>query len=534
MPERPITGADVLVRGLRDAGVRVVFGYPGGPLMPLYDALYREPAVRHVLARDEQAAAFMADGYARATGEPGVCLAVCGPGVFNAATPLANAFTDSVPVLLISGQVPAAGRGLRSGYYHENDQREACATFTKWRGCADHIGSIPTLLERALVAVSDRRPGPALLEIPGNVLSAEAERLPEPATSTMVAPPIAKPADVQLAAEKVTAWKRPVILIGGGVKAARAESLLIEVAERLGAPIFTSLIGKDTVSSEHPLAFGLPWARATSDMTNMARNMKPALVEADGMLAVGCRFSQVTTGNWTMPHPPSLVQIDIDKAELGRHYPVTFGLHADARQALKLLLNSLPPAPREPWAKPPAPAGTPWRLPGVDLVGPLRRVLPHDAIVVADVTRLAYILLADFPTYLPRTFLHPAGFVAMAYGIPAALGAKAGSPDSKVVAIVGDGCFMMSALEFATAVQEKLPIVVVLVNDGSLSLVKAIQDRRFEQRHLGVDLVNPDFGQLARAFGVCHWAVTDDTAFEAALREAVALDAPALVEVKLK
>lgn len=530
--DRPITGADVLVRGLRDAGVRVVFGYPGGPLMPLYDALYREPAVRHVLARDEQAAAFMADGYARTTGEPGVCLAVCGPGVFNAATPLANAYTDSIPVLCISGQVPTVGRGLRSGYYHENDQREACATFTKWRGIAENVSSIPAMVERALAAVSDRRPGPALLEIPGNVLSAEAERLPEPAPSTMVAPPIARPAEVQSAAERISAWKRPVILAGGGVKSAHAESLLVQVAERLGAPVFTTLIGKDVISSEHPLAAGLPWFRATSDMTHMASNIKAALAEADGMLAVGCRFTQVSTGNWTMPHPPSLVQIDIDRAELGRHYPVAMGLHADARQALKLLLNHLPNAPREKWAPVP-PKREPWRLPGVDLVGPLRRALPRDGIVVADVTRLAYILLADFPTYEPRTFHHPAGFVAMAYGMPAAMGAKAARPERKVVAVVGDGCFMMSALELATAVQEKLPIVVVLINDGSLSLVKAIQERRFGSRHFGVDLLNPDFAQFSAAFGVRHWAVSDDAAFEAALKEALAIDAPTVVEVRL-
>ena len=216
MSDRPtITGADVLVRGLRDAGVRVIFGYPGGPLMPLYDALYREPALRHVLARDEQAAAFMADGYARATGEPGVCLAVCGPGVFNAATPLANAFTDSIPLLLISGQVPAVGRGLRSGYYHENDQREACATFTKWRGSADNISSIPTMLERALAAVSDRRPGPALLEIPGNVLSAEARSCRNPLDDGRA--PIARPGDARVAAGKSSPGKGPSSA-GGGVK----------------------------------------------------------------------------------------------------------------------------------------------------------------------------------------------------------------------------------------------------------------------------------------------------------------------------
>src|SRR5947209_5045126 len=171
---QPVTGADLVVRRLREDVVSVVFGYPGGQLTPLYDALYRDGAIRHILARDEQAAGFMADGYARASGRPGVCLAVCGPGVLNAATPLATAFTDSVPVLLVSGQVPRAGRGLRSCYYHENDQLNVCATCTKWRGRADEVGAIVPALDRALAAAVTGRPGPAFLEVPVDVLRAEA------------------------------------------------------------------------------------------------------------------------------------------------------------------------------------------------------------------------------------------------------------------------------------------------------------------------------------------------------------------------
>lgn len=529
----PCSGADILVHGLRECEVSHVFGYPGGPLMPLYDALYREPAIRHILARDEQAAAFMADGYARASGLPGVCLAVCGPGVFNAATPLATAYTDSIPVLLISGQVPVAGRGLRSGYYHENEQLEACASYTKWRGSADNVQVVRSQLDRALTAVTDRRPGPALLEIPGNILSAEASAMPPAQHPTRTVPPKARDAEIQAMAQTVAGWKKPLILAGGGVITSRADALLAQLADRLGAPVFHTLMGKGAIPGDHPLSAGLPWHQATSDLTNMAPFISPLFSEADGLIAIGCRFSQVSTGNWTLPKVPAIIQIDIDRSELGRHYPVTIGVHAEARQALRALLAALPAPARPPWARPPAPRPS-WRLPGIDLVGPLRRVLPRDAIVVADVTRLAYILLADFPVYQPRTFLHPAGFVAMAYGIPAALGAKAACPDRTVVAVVGDGCFMMSALELATAVQEKLPIVVVLINDGSLSLIKAIQQRRFEGRHIGVDLANPDFGVLAKAFGVRHWSVDNDPAFETALTQAIALKEPALVEVVLK
>jgi acetolactate synthase-1/2/3 large subunit len=230
--------------------------------------------------------------------------------------------------------------------------------------------------------------------------------------------------------------------------------------------------------------------------------------------------------------PASLAQIDVDPTEIGRHYPVTVGVPADAALAMRALLDALPAASRKPWMSLPTPA-TPWRLPGLDPVGPLREVLPRDGIVVADITRLTYILLAEFPVYEPRTFLHPAGFVAMGYGIPAALGAKAAFPGRPVVAVVGDGCFLMCGMELATAVQEKLPIVVVLVNDGCLTLIKAIQERRYEGRLLGVDLVNPDFQLFAQAFGVHSWRVDSDAAFGRALRQALDRDEPALIEVQV-
>jgi acetolactate synthase-1/2/3 large subunit len=263
----------------------------------------------------------------------------------------------------------------------------------------------------------------------------------------------------------------------------------------------------------------------------MAPFLSPLFTEADGLLALGCRFTQLATASWALRLPPSVAQIDIDAAEIGRHYPVQLGVGADVRAALTPLLAALPPANRRPWADL-ARKGEPWRLPGMDLLGPLRRALPPDAVVAADVTRLAYVLMAEFPLDHPRTFLHPAGAVAMGYGIPAALGAKAACPGRKVVAVVGDGCFLMSGMELATAVQEGLPVVVVLVNDGCLTLIKSTQERRFAGRYIAVDLRNPDFGLFARAFGVPYWRAESDPDFEAALREALAADGPALIEVR--
>jgi acetolactate synthase-1/2/3 large subunit len=533
MSEPPtVPGADLVVRRLREHGVREVFGYPGGQLTPIYDAIYREPALRHFLARHEQAACFMADGYARATGRPGVCLAVCGPGVFNAATPLSSAFTDSVPVLLISGQVPGAGRGLRSGYYHENDQLSACATLTKARFRADRAEQHVPLLDHAWAATLSGRPGPVLYEVPLDVLRAEAPVEPWPALPPLPSPRLdTTDAEIESLVRCVAGWKRPLLLAGGGSNDADIAPLLVQLADRLGAPVFHTAMGKGAFPGSHPLAAGMPWFRATSDLTGMENFFSPLFARADGLLALGCRFTQMATGSWTMPLPPSLAQIDIDPEEIGRHYPVQARMVAHLGPGLRVLLTVLPPGRREPWtAIPPRPpSGV---LPGLDLVGPLRRALPADAILAADVTRLAYILMTELPLERPRTFLHPAGAVAMGYALPAALGAKAAWPDRPVLAVVGDGGFLMSGMELATAVQERLPVVVVLVNDNSLTLIRATQARRYGGRFIGVDLRNPDFGRFAAAFGVDYRRAEDEAAFEKALCESLDAGRPAVVEVR--
>ena len=529
----PLTGADLIVHRLLQHGVRHVFGYPGGQLTPLYDALSRNSGdIRHILARDEQAAGFMADGYARASGRPGVCLAVCGPGVLNAATPLATAFTDSVPLLLISGQVARAGRGLRSGYYHENDQRSVCTTCTRATARADDVSQIIPALDQALLTATTGRPGPVLFEIPVDVLrapAAEGALPPLPAAPPPLAP---RPEDIDALARLLQSWRRPLLLAGGGVITAGAAPELVELAEQLGAPVFHTAMGKQAVPGSHPLAAGMPWFRATSDLSGMEEFFSPLFAEADGLLAVGCRFTQLATGSWTLKLPPEVAQIDVDRDELGRHYPLKLGVHADATEALDALLARLPAEERPPWAEARRPAATSGSG-VVELVRALERSLPEDSVVVADITRLSYVMLTEFRAGAGCSFLHPAGYVSMGYGIPAALGARAAFPERPVVAVVGDGCFMMSGMELATAVQEDLPIIVVLVNDGSLTLIKAIQRSRYEGRYLGVDLLNPDFGQFAAAFRVRHRAVATAADLESALREALGVGGSVLIEVRI-
>jgi acetolactate synthase-1/2/3 large subunit len=395
------------------------------------------------------------------------------------------------------------------------------------------VRSVVPEMDRAWLHLTQGRPGPVFVDAPVNVMASAAEPGPVPPLPESPPPLAPRPQDIDALAKLLAGWRRPLLMVGGGVITAGAEREVLQLAERLGAPVFNTFMGKCAFPSGHPLAAGTPWKESTSDATDMASRMSPLFAEANGLLAVGCRFTQVVTGSWALRVPPALAQIDIDPAEFGRHYPVTLGVHADAREALRALLDVLPATPRSPWA-PPTPAPEPPRLGGLDLLGPLRRVLTPDTLIVADVTQLAYAMLVHHPVKQPRTFLHPAAFIAMGYGLPAALGAKAAFPERPVVAVVGDGCFQMTGMELATAVQEKLPVVVVVVNDSTLTLIKLIQQRRYGGRFLGVDLRNPDFGLLARAFGVRAWQVDSEAAFETALREAVALGEPALVEVQLR
>jgi thiamine pyrophosphate-dependent acetolactate synthase large subunit-like protein len=257
----------------------------------------------------------------------------------------------------------------------------------------------------------------------------------------------------------------------------------------------------------------------------------PLFEQADGLLALGTRFSQLATGSWALKLPPACVQVDLDPHEIGRHYPVTQGIVADIGETVGQLLARLAEQRRPPWANYQRPTPS-WRLPGIDLVAPLQAVLPPEAILSADVNRLAYILMSDFPTERPRCWMHPAGAVSMGFGLPAALGAKAAFPERPVVTILGDGGFQMCALELATAVQENLPVVVVLVNDQSLTLIKATQQRRYAERYIGVHLDNPDFGLLAQAFGVAYARADSDSTFEQALRAALGRKQTTVIEVR--
>jgi acetolactate synthase-1/2/3 large subunit len=526
-----MTAAEYIVRFLAAQGVRAIFGMPGGHNLPLYDALARQRRIRHVLARNEMGAALMADGYARASGQVGTCLVTSGPGVTNALTGIGVAHGDSIPVLLLSSQIPSAGLGREGGYFHEMDQLPATAPLTKWNARAEKGGDVPGVMAEAFRRLRTGRRRPVHVEVPADVLAQPCDgpvaRVPGDA------PPPPDAQAVARAARALAAAERPLILAGGGAAGASRE--LLALARALGAPVLTTAMGKGAIPEAHPLAAGLTWRDITPDLANMEPLFSPLLARADVLLAVGCRFTQLATGNWTMPMPPRLIHVDVDPALINRHHTAEVGIVADAGDALKALRAGLPAAGRarrsRAWAREVA-AARAARPPARPFVRTLRRALAPDALVVADVVRAAYPFLAEFPVARPRSVMSSVGFFAMGHGLPGAIGAKLAFPRRQVVALAGDGGFLMTGLELATAVQENVLVVCVVVNDGCLTAIRILQDKHYAGRRFAVDLRNPDFAAYARAFGALGFTVRRPQDLAPALRRALLARRPALLDLR--
>ena len=524
-----ITGGEAVVRSLAAHNVDTVFGIPGTHNLGIYEALRATGGIRHILARHEQGAAFMADGYARASGEVGVCISTTGPAALNTLASLGTAFSDSSPVLCIASQIPAEGIGLDKGYLHEcQDQLGSFAPVTKWRARADTVESIPGVMREAFAQMQSGRPRPTAVEIPCDTLDLRDEvTIPAPAEVNRPAP---DPEQVEQAARLLRAARRPVIWAGGGVITSDAGAELRRLAERLQAPIFTTVLGKGAVADDHPLAAGAtilhPAARAF-------------LAESDLMLAVGTRFTEEETDRWGLCLPDSLIHIDIDPEEIDRNYPATVGVVGDARAALQLINSQLQYLSRQENG---SAAGIAklrqkiWRYcqarapEGVELVQTLRKALPRDTIIVSDLTVAAYWCRRLLDIYEPRTNIYPWGFCTLGFGLPAAIGAKVARPDRPVVVLCGDGGFLFNCQELAVAAQFDVPIVALVFNDSAYGVLKPQQMARYGQAH-AVDLVNPDFVALAGAFGVDGCRVTSIEQLGPAVAKAIEADRSALIEL---
>ena len=527
-----VSGAESLVRSLVAHGVDTVFGLPGVQIMPIFDALHGHPEVRVVNVRHEQAAAYMADGYARASGRPGVALVVPGPGALNAAGALGTAYSASSPVLLISGQIGTGDLGRRRGVLHEvDDQLEVFRPLTKWSHRVMEADGIPSAVRRAFQELCTGRPRPVELELPPDVLTAPAPEGDEGPDT--YAPPAPTPEAVADAAQLLSNARRVLIWAGGGAVRSHAGEELAAVAELLGAPVVTTPEGKGAIPEDHPLSLG-----ACYSTFGPAQWLAP---QADVVLAVGTRFTLPMTGPWSLRPPQALVQIDIDPEEVGQSYPAQVGLVGDARLALGALRERLEGAQRaSSWTQEEFHAArlqaeqevhelTSFQLP---IVNALRQEMDRDAVLVSGVTNVAYWANLAYPVYEPDTYLTSSYFATLGFAFPTALGAKVARPERQVVALTGDGGFLYDVGELATAVQHGINIVVVVFNDNAFGASLNDQQTRYQGRVIGTQLHNPDFVKLAESFGAVGMRAQPEE-FGPGLRQALSAQRPVLLEVPI-
>ena len=520
-----VTGADLLIESLKAQGVRAVFGMPGTQNVPMYDSLLTCGGdIKHYLVRHEWSATKMADGFARATGDVGVAFTVPGPGASNASTGIVQAFTDCVPVLLITGQaaMPLLERSTAK-LFHGLDQREFFKPITKWVGRAETADDVARVVERAFRLMRSGRPAPVVLEIPMDVMMTKTNSsIPPFVEKERLAP---SPDDIKQVASALAGVKRPVILAGRAVVTAGACDELRLLAERLNVPVATTRAAKGLLPEDHPLA--------VSHMVGfMARKV---VDEADCTLAVGVRFTQLDTMSWNANYPRPTIQLDPDSDEIGSEYPCDVSVVGDLKLVLQGLLDECDVDGGNGWDTVLSNIRAENTTRPVPMLLPaLRDVLNRDAIVSVDVNSLGYRTFAEFPVYDPHNFLYPCHAVSLGHSLPAALGAKAAFPDRQVVCFIGDGGFGFGGMEMATAAQYGLNVVFVVVNDGALTAIKGVQQEMCDGRVIDTELTNPDFVRFAESFGVAGRRVsTGAGAFKDALQDALAADGPVLLEVPM-
>ena len=524
------TGGEHVVEALRKEGVRHVFGIPGIHNLHVYDALLRQSQIVHVLARHEQGAAFMADGYARASGQPGVVVVTTGPGATNTITPLAESYAGSVPVLVVMSDIASHLVGRDLGALHEVPNQIDCfRSVTRWAEALTDARAIPTSLAGAFDLLRTGRPGPMALSIPHDFLAARVDAGVRGAGHG-VRPPC-HVEDIAHAAGLLARASRPLIIAGGGVVAAEAARELRALAERLGAPVITSVMGRGAMDERHPL-----WHSVLPDR----RFTVPALSDADVVLAVGCKFGHRSMDKLGagLSDEQALIHLDIDPAVIGRVFKPRLAVIGDARDGLAGLATALGAGPaasgwdRDALAAVRRDPGPRWTPAIAELMITLRRALPEPTIIVNDQTGLTYWAEWRLPVYAPRTFLYPVGSATLGYAVPAAIGAKIARPEAPVIAIAGDGGFMFSVAELATAVKYRLPIVFLVVNDGRYGAIKFLQEKMFEGRWGETELSNPDFVALARSFGARAERVEKIAALPGLLAAAFEASAPTVIELQ--
>jgi acetolactate synthase I/II/III large subunit len=537
-----MNGAEAAVEILKAHGVEVIFGLCGDTSLPLYDAL-RTSSVKHFLTRDERHAAYMADGYARVTGNVGVCEGPSGGGATYILPGLVEANESSIPILAINTDVSVSSRGKFT--LTELDQRSLMKPLTKWNAVLDRSADIPRVFRAAFEAMSTGRPGAAHIALPFDVQNGPVERTDVWADPTLGSFPSRRVAPdaffVELAAKLLRNARSPLFICGGGVVLSGAEAELMEVAERLCAPVATTISGKGSIDERCAHSVGVVGSNGGTPET------RAIVDQADVVVFVGCRAGSVTTERWRHPAPgrARIIHIDVDPAVPGTNYKVDVPLVGDAKLCLAALSEALQPFKREgdltpvddakraKFAKFDAlarSAETPIRPERV--VAELGRVLDKDAIVVADPGTPCPYLSAYYQVKgTGRRFFSNRAHGALGYALAASIGAHIGRPAVKTVAVMGDGSFGMCVGELETAVRLKLPITFVVIANAVYGWIKAGQKSGYQQRYFSVDFGATDHARVAEAFGVKSWRVSDPSRLQDALKQAVQFQGPSLVDI---
>ncbi len=542
-----MSGAKALIQSLENQKVDVIFGILGGAILPVYDALCGNTNIRHILARHEQGAAHAAEGYARASGRAGVCMATSGPGATNLVTGIANAYMDSSPIVALTGQVPSSG--VNTSYmigrdaFQEADIIGITTAITKANYQPRSVTEIPVMINTAFHIATTGRPGPVLVDLPKNVQSDQAEVEFTNKIDARGYKPVREPdlAAISQAAELLSKAETPIILAGGGVIIGNASDELVGLSDLLIAPVATTFMGKGAFPENHPLSVG-----SIGMHGNPAANR--LMGEADVLLAVGTRFSDRATANLnTFASHAKKIHVDIDPAEIGKNVDIDIAVVGDAKTAMQMICaataKKLQKKPGTTWSKrvkevkeklSPLLSEAPKDLNPKSLLTELRKLLPENAIVTTEVGQNQMWSALYFKALKPRTFISSGGLGTMGFGFPASLGAKVACPHRPVVDIAGDGSFIMTEQELACSVTENIPVTVIVLNNSVLGMVAQWQRMLYKRRYMAVNLgKSPDFVKLAEAYGAQGVHVASLTEFSKAIKESLKSKVTTVIEVPI-
>ncbi|MDD5568235.1 MAG: biosynthetic-type acetolactate synthase large subunit [Candidatus Omnitrophica bacterium] len=530
-------GSEILLEALKREGVELVFGYPGGQILPTFDALYKYEGFKFILTRHEQGAAHAADGYARVTGKVGVCLATSGPGATNLVTGIANAYMDSIPMVAITGQVPTGLIG--NDAFQEADITGITRPITKHNYLVKDIKDLAGIVREAFYIASTGRPGPVLIDLPKDVQVAEADFIwPDAPKLRSYNPRYAgHPGQIKRAAKLIMESRKPILYVGGGIITSGSSVELLELAEKTGAPVTWTFMGIGAFPSLHKQSLGMLGMHGTAYANH-------SIMDADLIIAIGARFDDRVTGRLDKFAPQAkVIHIDIDPSSISKNVKVHIPIVGDAKQVIAQLLGELKRKPAiDEWLKHVEGLRKKYPMGYKDkgkilpqyIIQQIDEVTSGGAIICTEVGQHQMWAAQWYNYSRPRTFISSGGLGTMGFGFPASIGAKLGAPDKTVFNIAGDGSIQMNIQELATCVENKINVKVAILNNGYLGMVRQWQELFYKRRYSYTPITSPDFVKLAESYGAVGIRVTKKEEVRSAIERAIATDNTVFIDFHIE